>query len=110
MLRKLVESITCPRCGRSSHNINDIKEKYCGNCHMFHEEMNRGTRMTPTEVTCSCVLVNRNENETQREWFKRWMCQFHWMQTNYYQAKLKEPEFPLDVPRSDEPLRLKLDK
>jgi len=27
------ESITCPRCGMTSYNPNDIAEGYCGNCH-----------------------------------------------------------------------------
>lgn len=26
-------SITCPRCGRTSHNPNDVREGYCGYCH-----------------------------------------------------------------------------
>lgn len=26
------ESITCPRCGRTSYNIKDIQEGYCGHC------------------------------------------------------------------------------
>jgi len=26
-------SITCPKCGRTSWNPNDIREGYCGNCH-----------------------------------------------------------------------------
>jgi ribosomal protein L37E len=26
-------SITCPRCGRTSYNPNDIREGYCGHCH-----------------------------------------------------------------------------
>lgn len=26
-------SITCPRCGLTSHNVNDTAEGYCGNCH-----------------------------------------------------------------------------
>lgn len=38
---------------------------------------------------CDCVIKNRNEDESQREWFKRWMCMYHWMQTDYYQDKLK---------------------
>lgn len=28
-------SITCPRCGRTSYNLNDIVERYCGNCHWW---------------------------------------------------------------------------
>jgi hypothetical protein len=34
-----VPSITCPRCYRTSYNPNDIEQKYCGNCHMFHKDM-----------------------------------------------------------------------
>ena len=33
------ESITCPRCAMTSYNANDIRERYCGNCHQFHDEM-----------------------------------------------------------------------
>lgn len=33
------KSITCPSCGMTSHNPNDIEQKYCGNCHKFHDQM-----------------------------------------------------------------------
>jgi hypothetical protein len=36
---------------------------------------------------CNCVVKNRDEGETQREWLKRVMCMFHWMQTDYYRDK-----------------------
>jgi hypothetical protein len=39
---------------------------------------------------CTCVVKNREEGEEQREWFKRWMCMFHWMQTDYYRNKLHD--------------------
>jgi len=29
-------SIECPRCRRRSFNPNDIRERYCGACHVFH--------------------------------------------------------------------------
>lgn len=29
------ESYTCPKCGRTSYNPNDIANKYCGYCHEF---------------------------------------------------------------------------
>lgn len=29
-------SITCPKCGRTSYNRNDIEQGYCGHCHAFH--------------------------------------------------------------------------
>jgi len=36
-----VPSIQCPRCHWRSFNPNDIRERYCGHCHMFHENMER---------------------------------------------------------------------
>ena len=33
------ESITCPQCGMTSHNKNDIEQRYCGNCHQYHDDM-----------------------------------------------------------------------
>lgn len=38
---------------------------------------------------CECVIKNREEGEDMREWLKRCMCMFHWMQTDYYQSKVK---------------------
>jgi hypothetical protein len=32
------ESITCFRCGMTSYNKNDMEQKYCGNCHVFHDQ------------------------------------------------------------------------
>lgn len=34
-------SITCPRCGKSSPEANDIREGYCGNCHDWTSPPNR---------------------------------------------------------------------
>jgi len=31
-------SITCLRCGLSSFHPTDVAEKYCGRCHVFHED------------------------------------------------------------------------
>lgn len=33
------KSITCKRCGRTSHNLNDVEWRYCGFCHVFHEDI-----------------------------------------------------------------------
>src|SRR5215813_3864046 len=32
-------SITCPRCGKTSHHPKDVGERYCGACHQFHHLM-----------------------------------------------------------------------
>lgn len=29
----VTESFTCPCCGRTSYNSNDVREGYCGSCH-----------------------------------------------------------------------------
>lgn len=31
------KSITCNRCTRTSHNINDVRNLYCANCNTFHQ-------------------------------------------------------------------------
>lgn len=37
--------ITCPRCGWSSHNPNDVAQRYCGHCHVFHDDLERAARV-----------------------------------------------------------------
>ena len=34
----LVLGIRCHTCQRTSHHPKDIEERYCGACHVFHEE------------------------------------------------------------------------
>jgi ribosomal protein S27AE len=31
-------SITCLVCGATSFNAHDVDQRYCGKCHVFHEE------------------------------------------------------------------------
>lgn len=33
------ESITCPRCGRTSHNPHDVRHRYCGACHAYQDHL-----------------------------------------------------------------------
>jgi hypothetical protein len=32
------DTITCLRCGMTSFQPRDIAQKYCGHCHVFHED------------------------------------------------------------------------
>lgn len=32
------KSITCLDCNRTSYNLNDVRHRYCGHCHVFHDE------------------------------------------------------------------------
>lgn len=36
---KVSFTITCLVCGMKSYNQNDVEQKYCGNCHQFHDIM-----------------------------------------------------------------------
>lgn len=40
-------SITCPVCSMTSYHPEDIAQRYCGNCHQFHEFM-AAARTTPS--------------------------------------------------------------
>jgi ribosomal protein L37E len=33
-------AIRCLLCGTTSYNPNDIRHRYCGFCHVFHEDVN----------------------------------------------------------------------
>ena len=32
------KSITCGICGKTSYNPDDVKNRYCSNCHAFFED------------------------------------------------------------------------
>lgn len=32
------QSITCHVCGLTSYNLNDVKNRYCARCHVFHAD------------------------------------------------------------------------
>ena len=36
-----MDSIFCPLCHSVSFNANDVEQKYCGRCHLFHADMPR---------------------------------------------------------------------
>lgn len=43
--------IQCLQCGLKSFNQNDIKYRYCGHCHIFHEYPNKETLLTDQFIT-----------------------------------------------------------
>lgn len=34
-----MEKYICPNCGKISFNANDIKNRYCGYCHTFSDDL-----------------------------------------------------------------------
>ncbi|MCG3177351.1 MAG: hypothetical protein MOGMAGMI_02325 [Candidatus Omnitrophica bacterium] len=45
------EYIRCHRCGRASYNPNDVKFKYCGFCHVYHEAQGPKTAIEPRKAS-----------------------------------------------------------
>jgi Zn-finger nucleic acid-binding protein len=35
----MATSFVCPHCGAESFNSNDIRERYCGRCHVFVDDL-----------------------------------------------------------------------
>jgi len=35
------KSITCLRCGLTSYHPEDVRQHYCGHCHVFHDDTPR---------------------------------------------------------------------
>ena len=60
-------------------------------CHMIPLPPRPDTTGIITDIQkvdgCQCDIKDRLENESEREWFKRWMCMYHWAQTDYYRTK-----------------------
>jgi ribosomal protein L37E len=42
-------AIRCRVCGMTSHNPNDVKHRYCGHCHAFHDDWERFHRLEVAE-------------------------------------------------------------
>lgn len=45
--------ITCLRCGKTSYNLDDVAKRYCGNCHLFHDDV------TPAQVSQQQIGAGR---------------------------------------------------
>ena len=56
-------SITCFVCGFTSHNQNDVKEKYCGYCKTFHND--RET-IAKNKHVANFIEYGENEREIKR--------------------------------------------
>ena len=38
-LNWVLQTLTCRHCGRTSAHPEDVKNRYCGHCHVFHREV-----------------------------------------------------------------------
>lgn len=57
------DSITCPKCGLTSHHPWDVAQRYCGNCHQFHASFHLeiGRELKVSELICGTVVVLTKE-------------------------------------------------
>jgi hypothetical protein len=75
-------SITCPTCGRSSRDPNDIARRYCGNCHMFYADMPGSSPTYPADLfkrddgqfVCLCGVVVGDRNSHWSVATMSWFC------------------------------------
>jgi ribosomal protein L37E len=55
--------IVCPKCGTVSHNANDVKNRYCGACKGFHDDLMReagseiGRKLKASELEPHTIVV-----------------------------------------------------
>lgn len=65
-------AFTCPDCGMTSHNPNDEREGYCGNCHRWTGITTQEERVKlqyPHRGTCDIAHPGQNHNEWAGENF-----------------------------------------
>lgn len=36
------DAITCMTCKKTSHNLGDVEQRYCGHCRKFHDRLRQG--------------------------------------------------------------------
>ena len=51
------DSITCLVCGITSYNYNDIRHRYCGNRHEFHDTLEFGVAKLKPGYSKEMVLI-----------------------------------------------------
>lgn len=66
-------AITCPRCGRTSHNPNDAAQRYCGWCHAFHDDMRamEGFRVAAEGEWFTCADCGQRFLKYQGQWIEQ---------------------------------------
>lgn len=50
-------SITCPKCGLTSFNEDDVKRRYCGACNLFHDD---DRELVPVRVEMGTMEVTED--------------------------------------------------
>lgn len=49
--------IECKLCGKKSYNLGDIKNKFCGKCKIYHDDVRTSTRAPIFSGTGSTALI-----------------------------------------------------
>lgn len=61
-----MKSITCPQCGWTSHHPADVKWRFCGRCHQYHDKMyitkmRAALKLTPEDEEAIARLLDGEE-------------------------------------------------
>jgi hypothetical protein len=51
-LVRIIPMITCPVCGMTSYNPNDVQQRYCGNCHQFIDLLLAARELSSAQSSC----------------------------------------------------------
>jgi hypothetical protein len=62
--------IRCLRCGLGSYNPNDIQHKYCGYCHIFHEDFAEAAAIVNTSELLDRALEIIESAYSCPEWLR----------------------------------------
>lgn len=77
---------TCPDCGRTSHNPNDEKYRYCGACHVFFpEETNEPADVVAISqliIEARAVMAQGAVVEFPPEHQRHWRAVIAWLQAH----------------------------
>jgi hypothetical protein len=58
---------TCPRCGMTSYNTNDVRNSYCGNCHLFFDDGFQEPLTPRTREPDAVLQANWNRQQAEKK-------------------------------------------
>jgi coenzyme F420-reducing hydrogenase alpha subunit len=56
-------SITCPTCGKTSYHPEDIKQRFCGACHNWHDLIALEARACGDHALCCEIAREVQEHK-----------------------------------------------
>jgi len=86
------DSITHYKCGKTSHNPNDVKNRYCGHCHIFLEKIKKERMRTRIISAFPGTGKTRYQKEHPETCLDSDSSLFSWIEVGG--VKTRNPDFP----------------